>query len=319
MTNRRSFLKQTGAAALGALFLPKLSHAGLFSPSYQSDIGIQLYTLSDLMVADAKGTLQQVAAIGFKELESAGSPKGSYYGYKPKEFAAMAKDMGMHWRSNHVSGAPFDMSKMEAMIKKNVGGDDAKAKQMMERFKYIGSMPTLKNDYQRLVDESAEGGLSYLVCASIPVGSLDEMKAAADIFNKTGEACKKAGIQFAYHNHATEFDMVEGHTPFDYILSNTDAELVKMELDLGWATKAGKDPKELFKQHPGRFPLWHAKDMDKVNKAPAEVGTGIVDFKSAFDHAKESGMKYFFVEQDQAPQPLQNIANSYKYLKKLLA
>jgi sugar phosphate isomerase/epimerase len=113
--------------------------------------------------------------------------------------------------------------------------------------------------------------------------------------------------------------MVEGHRPFDFILSNTDKDLVKMELDLGWATKAGQDPKELFKQHPGRFPLWHAKDMDKVNKAPAEVGTGIVDFKSAFDHAKDSGMKYFFVEQDQAPQPLQNVTNSYNYLKKLLA
>ncbi|MFA6083795.1 sugar phosphate isomerase/epimerase family protein [Mucilaginibacter sp.] len=320
MTNRRSFLKLTGAAALGGLLLPKLSRAGLINaPGYKNNIGIQLYTLSDLMVADAKGTLQKVAGIGFKELESAGSPKGSYYGYTPKEFKAITKDLGLHWRSNHVSGAPFEMAKLEAMIKKNMGGDDAKAKQMMERFKYIASMPTLKNDYQKLVDESAEGGLSYLVCASIPVGSLDEMKTAVEIFNKTGEACKKAGIQFAYHNHATEFDLVEGHRPFDYILSNTDKDLVKMELDLGWATKAGQDPKELFKQHPGRFPLWHAKDMDKINKAPAEVGTGIVDFKSAFDHAKDAGMKYFFVEQDQAPQPLQNITNSYNYLKKLLA
>jgi sugar phosphate isomerase/epimerase len=304
MTNRRSFLKQSATAALGAMLLPQLSRAGFLSAAdYKSDIGIQLYTLSDLMVADTKGTLQKVAAIGFKELETAATSKGYYYGYKPKEFAAIAKDMGMHWRSHHVMGAPFDMVKMGEMIKKMSGGDEAKAKQAMERFKYLGSVPTLTNDYQKLADEAAEGGLSYLVCASIPVSNMDEMKRAVDVFNKTGEACKKVGVQFAYHNHATEFDQVEGYRPFDYILSNTDKELVKMELDLGWATKAGQNPADLFKLHPGRFPLWHAKDMDKVNKAPAEVGTGIVDFKGAFEHASESGMKYFFVEQDQAPQP----------------
>jgi sugar phosphate isomerase/epimerase len=319
MTNRRSFLKNSATLAAAAMLLPKLSRAGLLRVTdYKNDIGIQLYTLSDLMVADSKGTLQKVAGIGFKELESAATAKGYYYGYKPKEFAAIAKDMGMNWRSHHVMGAPFDMVKMGEMIKKMSGGDAAKAKQAMERFKYLGTVPSLKNDYQKLVDEAAEGGISYLVCASIPVSSMDEMKSAVDVFNKTGEACKKAGIQFAYHNHATEFDQVEGHRPFDYILSNTDKELVKMELDLGWATKAGQNPVDLFKLHPGRFPLWHAKDMDKINKAPAEVGTGIVDFKAAFDHAADSGMKYFFVEQDQAPQPIQNVTNSYNYLKKLL-
>jgi sugar phosphate isomerase/epimerase len=319
MTNRRSFLKQSATAALGAMLLPQLSRANFLSTAeYKNDIGIQLYTLSDLMVADSKRTLEKVAGIGFKELETAATPKGYYYGYKPRELATMAKNMGMHWRSHHVMGAPFDMLKMGEMIKKMSGGDEAKAKQAMERFKFLGTVPSLKNDHQKLVDEAAEGGLSYLVCASIPVSTMDEMKSAVDVFNKTGEACKKAGVQFAYHNHATEFDQVEGYRPFDYILANTDKDLVKMELDLGWATKAGQNPADLFKLHPGRFPLWHAKDMDKINKAPAEVGTGIVDFKAAFDHANESGMKYFFVEQDQAPQPLQNVTNSYKYLASIL-
>jgi len=104
-------------------------------------------------------------------------------------------------------------------------------------------------------------------------------KNAVEVFNKAGEACKKVGVQFGYHNHTTEFDQVEGHRPFDYILSNTDKDLVKMELDLAWATKANQDPVALFKQHPGRFPLWHAKDLDKTTKNPAEVGTGLVDFK----------------------------------------
>ena len=106
------------------------------------------------------------------------------------------------------------------------------------------------------------------------------------MFSKSGEACKKAGVQFAYHNHTTEFDQVEGHRPFDYILANTDKDLVKMELDLAWATKANQDPVELFKQHPGRFPLWHVKDRDKNKKNTAEVGSGIVDFKRIFANAK---------------------------------
>jgi sugar phosphate isomerase/epimerase len=157
------------------------------------------------------------------------------------------------------------------------------------------------------------------VCSSIPVSTLDEIKTAVDVFSKTGEACKKNGVQFAYHNHTTEFDEVEGHRPFDYILGNTDKDLVKMELDLAWATKAKQDPVDLFKLHPGRYTLWHVKDLDKNTLMPAEVGTGIVDFKHVFANTKESGMKYFFVEQDQAPAPIQNVTNSYNYLKKLLA
>ena len=91
-----------------------------------------------------------------------------------------------------------------------------------------------------------------------------------------------------------------------------------MELDLAWATKAKQDPVELFKLHPGRYPLWHVKDLDKTTMNPAEVGTGVVDFKRIFDNAKESGMQYIFVEQDGAPQPLKNVTNSFNYLKKLL-
>jgi sugar phosphate isomerase/epimerase len=190
---------------------------------------------------------------------------------------------------------------------------------MAGQIKNMSKMPNLKENYQQLADEAAEGGLSYLVCSSIPVSTMDEIKTAVDVFSKAGEACKKNGVQFAYHNHQTEFDVVDGNRPFDYILNNTDKELVKMELDLAWATKAKQDPVELFKLHPGRYPLWHVKDLDKNTMNPAEVGTGVVDFKRIFDHAKESGMKYFFVEQDGAPQPIQNVTNSYNYLNKLLA
>jgi len=318
MTNRKKFLQQSATFALTSLVLPRISKVeSFFERKTKWPVGLQLYTLGNLMTTDPKGTLQKLMAIGYKELESAGSQKGNFYGYTPKEFAAMVKEAGMQWRSAHVGGAPFTIEQIMKMAK--TAEDSARIQKMAEQFKNMPKMLNLKENYQQLADNAAEGGLTYLVCSSIPVSTLDEIKTAVDVFGKTGEACKKNGVQFAYHNHTTEFDEVEGHRPFDYILANTDKELVKMELDLAWATKAKQDPVELFKLHPGRFPLWHVKDLDKNTMNPAEVGTGVVDFKRIFDNAKESGMKYFFVEQDQAPQPLQNVTNSFNYLKKILS
>jgi len=318
MTNRRKFLQQSTTFALTGLLLPRMNNVvSFFEKKTKWPVGLQLYTLGNLMTTDPKGTLQKLAAIGYKELESAGSQKGNFYGYTPKEFAAMVKEAGMQWRSAHVGGAPFTIEQIMKMAK--TAEDSARIQKMAEQFKNMPKMLNLKENYQQLADNAAEGGLTYLVCSSIPVSTLDEIKTAVDVFSKTGEACKKNGVQFAYHNHTTEFDEVEGHRPFDYILANTDKELVKMELDLAWATKAKQDPVELFKLHPGRFPLWHVKDLDKNTMNPAEVGTGVVDFKRIFDNAKESGMKYFFVEQDQAPQPLQNVTNSFNYLNKILS
>ena len=313
---RRKFI-QSGALGLTGVLLAQYADAAIFSGKKAArPIGLQLYTLGDLMTTDPRGTLQKLAAIGYKELESASSQKGNFYGYKPKELAAMIKDAGMTWRSAHVGGAPFTMESIMKMAK--TAEDSARIQKMAERFKNMPKMFNLKENSQELADAAAEGRISYLVCSSIPVSSLDEIKTAVEVFNKSGEACKKVGVQFAYHNHTSEFDEVEGHRPFDYILSHTDKDLVKMELDLAWATKAKQDPVALFKMHPGRFPLWHVKDLDKATQNPTEVGAGTIDFKRIFDNAKESGMKYFFVEQDGAPQPLQNVSNSYSYLNKLL-
>jgi len=313
MTTRRKFLQQSGTLALSTLLLPHLSR----SASIGKPVGLQLYTLGDLMITDPIGTLHQLAAIGYKEVESAASEKGNFYGFTPKEFAAMVREAGMHWRSAHVGGAPFSLANILKMAKTKQ--DSAAAEKYAERFKNRPKMANLKENYQQLADDAAEGGLSYLVCSSIPVHTMNEIKTAVDVFSKAGEACKKNGVQFAYHNHVSEFDEVEGHRPFDYILNNTDKDLVKMELDLAWATKAKQDPVELFKLHPGRYPLWHVKDLNKTTLAPAEVGSGIVDFKRIFDNSKGSGLKYFFVEQDQAPQPLLNVTHSYNYLKNLLS
>jgi sugar phosphate isomerase/epimerase len=318
MKTRREFLQQSGALALAGLVWPRIAGKEILAGSKPGRaIGLQLYTLGDLMTKDTTGTLKSLAAIGYTELESAVSNKGNFYGYAPKEFASLVKQLGMHWRSAHVSGAPFSIDQILKMAKN--AQDSARIKAAMERYKDMPKIFNLKENYKELADQAAEGGLDYLVCASIPVSNLDEIKTAADVFSKAGEACKKVGVQFAYHNHTTEFDMVEGHRPFDYILTNTDKELVKMELDLAWATKANQDPVALFKQHPGRFPIWHVKDLDKNTMNPTEIGNGYIKFKPIFEAADTAGMKYFFIEQDGATNPLESVKLSFQNLEKELA
>ncbi|HEU0064331.1 MAG TPA: sugar phosphate isomerase/epimerase, partial [Flavisolibacter sp.] len=220
MNSRRKFLLQSGTLAIGSLAFPRFAGADIFSGSKKlRPVGLQLYTLGDLMIKDPQGTLKKLAEIGYREVESAGSQKGNFYGFTPKELSRMIKEAGMHWRSAHVGGAPFRTDQILRMAK--TAEDSARITKMMERFKNMPKALNLKENYKELADNAAEGGLSYLVCSSIPVNSLDEIKTAVEVFSKSGEACKKVGVQFAYHNHTTEFDTIEGHRPFDYILSNT--------------------------------------------------------------------------------------------------
>ncbi|MBC8154605.1 MAG: sugar phosphate isomerase/epimerase [Bacteroidetes bacterium] len=320
MKNRRDFLKNAGALALGGLALPQLTRAEqLFGLTAARPVGIQLFTLFRQMNEDPKATLQQIAATGYKEVESAFNSRGGYYGYSAKDFKKLVEDMGMTWRAHHAGGAP--RRPRPTPPASTTGAAGAGAPPSGGQANPMPAMPTLnlRDNYQQLVDEAGEGGLSYLVCSSTPVGTLDEINKSIEVFQKTGEAAKKAGIGFAYHNHATEFDAVEGgKTPYELILSQTDKDLVKMELDLAWATKAGKDPVELFNGQPGRFPLWHVKDIKADLKTITEVGNGVVDFKRIFAATKIAGLKYIFVEQDMAP-GIESIQTSYQNLTKVLA
>jgi sugar phosphate isomerase/epimerase len=307
MQSRRKFIAQTSGAVLGTLLVTPSLEGKFLSLKKLPVYGLQLYTLFPKFEEDVTGNLKKISDIGYVEIESSYSLKAGFYGMKPMEFAQQVKDAGMNWRAHHVIGAPF---RMPAGAKPPVGADGKPI--------IFPPMKNLRDNYQELVDLAAEGGVQYLVCANIPISTAAEIKEGVEIFNKTSLACKKAGLSFAYHNHATEFDIIEGIQPFDYILSNTDKNLVKMELDLGWASKAGQDPVELFKKHPGRFPLWHVKDFSADFKTITEVGAGSIDFKRIFEHAKISGMKFFFLEQDGAPDPYVNISNGLKNMKKIL-
>jgi sugar phosphate isomerase/epimerase len=147
--------------------------------------------------------------------------------------------------------------------------------------------------------------------------NLDGWKATAEKFNKMGEIAKKNGIQFGYHNHAFEFEKMEDQIPYDLLVSQTDPSLVTFEMDLYWVTKGGYNPVDYFKKYPGRFQLWHVKDMTKTDDMFfAPVGSGRIDFSSIFAEKKTAGMKYFFVEQDSFKDldAFESIEMSYKYL-----
>jgi sugar phosphate isomerase/epimerase len=307
MQKRRDFIKQSGLLTLGSLAMSNPA-AAFFKNAAMRPVGLQLFTLFNTIDDDVKGTLKKVAAIGYKEIESAFSRKGGYYGMKAKEFATMVKDLGMSWKSHHVLGVPF---KMPANTKLPVGPDGKPVANP--------TMPNLRDNFQELVDEAAEAGVEYLVCASTPVETMDEIKSSTEVLNKTAEAAKKAGIIFAYHNHDREFKAVDGKVPYDLFLSETNPDSMKMELDLCWVTKAGIDPVALFKKHPGRFPLFHVKDIDKEMKGPLPVGTGIVDFKRIFANAEVAGMKHAFVEHDMPSDPFASITTSFNNLKKMLS
>lgn len=309
MTHRRSFLKQAAALGMSGLLLQQNSWARHWLPPAQWPApGLQLFTLFGLIEQDVPGSLATIASIGYKEIESAFSRLGGYYGMKPKAFAQLLKDQGLSWRSHHVLGAPF---KMPPGAKPPVGADGKPIS--------IPPIKNLKDNYQELVDEAAEGGVTYLVCANTPIGTLDEVKASIEVLNKTAEAAKKAGLLFAYHNHDAEFRPVDGVIPYNLMLAETDADTLKMELDIAWAVKAGIDPVALFRQHKGRFHLWHVKDLDAKHEKILEVGQGVIQYKPYFDAAAVAGMRYFFIEQDGAPKPFENIQTSYQYIHRLLS
>ena len=268
-----------------------------FKPKKQL-IGLQLYTVRDAMAKDPKGTLARVAKIGYNSVEGAtytGDEK--FYGMTPSEFKKVLKNNDLVMYSSHY----------------RLGEDKMNGQPMKGTMLY---------DWDKAIADAKEVGLKYMICAWLSPnerGTLDHYKKVADDLNVAGEKCKKAGIQLCYHNHNFEFIAQEGKLPYD-ILMATDKDLVKMEMDIYWIKKAGQDPIALFKKHPGRYPLWHVKDMDKTPEQNfTEVGNGTINFKEIFKYKNLAGMKYFFVEQDMTPgDPFVSIAESIEYIKKNL-
>jgi sugar phosphate isomerase/epimerase len=290
---RRKFLGHVAASPL----IPVAADLSRRSAAAKADrkierLGLQLYTVRDQIAKDFEGTLAKVAAAGYKEVEFAG-----YFDHAPKDVRAILDRHKLTAPSAHV-----DLATVET-----------KLPQVIETSHVIGH----KFVVNPWIDEEMRK-------------QPDIWKRIAATFNKAGETCKKAGLQFAYHNHHFEFVPVNGVMPFDLLLKECDSDLVKMELDLCWITVAGKDPLEYFQRHPGRFPLVHVKGLKKVPEGEApvpfekaipnitDVGTNdIIDWKRIFAKSEQAGIRHYFVEHDAAPSPFDSIAASAKYLTAL--
>jgi sugar phosphate isomerase/epimerase len=292
--NRRTFLFQLAAMSASGSLLASCARAGVGtstaaaatrSATSPNFIGLQLYTVRDQLQADFEGTLAKVAQIGYKNMEFAG-----YYNRTPEQVRATLDKLNLVSTSSHI-GAP--------LLRQDAAGQIKAAKTI---------------------------GQDYITIPSYQFGkdAAGWRKGVAE-FNQWGAMCRDAGLKLAYHNHNFEFAPLDGTTGYDILQNEVDPKLVDFELDLYWAKFAGQDPLALFAKHPGRFTMWHVKDMvitdDKKGMSP--VGKGTIDFKSYFAHAQQSGLKHFFVEHDSAAQypggSLASIEASYQYLHQLLA
>lgn len=286
MIKRRQFLIN-GGLALGALaIVPSLAF-----DSKKKAIGIQLYTLRDSLPKDVKGVLTQVGKAGFTQVETFGySASNGFFGTSVKDFQSLLMDNGLKATSNH-----FDFN------------DILKDSNTASLNSYIETAHILGSEYLTI---------PYVV-PELRGESVDGYKKLAAGINKIGEICHSNGLKLAYHNHDFEFTKFENTTGYEVLLNETDKNLVDFEMDLYWAVRAGNDPLELFKKHPGRFKMWHVKDMDKIDQGSnAEIGYGKIDYKSIFAQSKLAGMEHLFLEQESnyIPNPIESIKTSFDYI-----
>lgn len=271
--SRRAFVAQ--AAAL----LPAAQLASAMAKLTQSNLGVQLYTVRNIIGSNPAGVLKQIKQIGFAEVEATADTLA-------KDWSAI-KNSGMKALSIHLSLNPTD---------------------------------------EQLADVKSKG-FEYAVIPYVPVpdrGGLDVMKKLAASFQKAGERAKSHGLQLCYHDHAFEFQPMNGMIPLDILMGETKPEDVKLEMDIFWVSVAGHDPVELLKKYSGRVPLLHLKDKKKGQAVQynenvpkdtfKEIGNGSIDIPAVLKAADAAGVRHYFVEQDQSPDPIASLRQSYKYL-----
>lgn len=322
--SRRIFLKNSSIAALsvylGSSMLSSCTTNASGKGGPFGNIGLQIYSLRDLLGQDAKLTLETVAKIGYNHIETFGADtaNNSFWGMKVPELKKLMDDLNLKTYSGH-----YDLGK------------------------YLDRNSTEKEDIEKYIEMANVLGQKYIIAPVTPMHDLNNLSVedyqfAADQLNKAGELAKKSGIKVGYHNHFWEFrEFANGTKGLDILLAFTEPDLVVFELDIFWIEKSGLTPQSYFKKYPGRFPLWHVKDMNKgfttpiigerFDKAPfdsimnqikyTEVGTGAIDYPNLIQSAKEAGLEFAYVEQDDIyiPNKFESVQKSYDYVQKVLA
>lgn len=297
LQSRRYFLQQAGSLATSALMFPSPLQR---SASNKFKLGLQLFTIREAMAKDLRATFQRIVEFGYQEVETYGFNYGNnkyYWGLEPKQASQLLSDCGLTTSSGH-----YDLDK------------------------FFGK--NQQDELKRYTDQCIAGATalkqSYIVWPIIApqYRTMEEMKRLAATLNTTGEQIKRGGLQLAYHNYGWDFMEQGGVIPYDIILKETDPALVKMELDLYWFSFGSRmKPLDWFKKQPGRFVIWHIKDMNKQNRELHEVvGDGQIDFKPIFKDAQLSGVKHMFVEQgnNYVPDAMSCVQRSAEYMKRSL-
>lgn len=275
--DRRTFMGALGAAGAVSM-LP--TGGDLFAAEKLEKIGVQLYTVRDLMKTSVEKTLADVAAIGYQEVEFAG-----YFNRPPRAIKQLLNRNGLKAPSGHV-GIDLLRGSWNRTL------DDAL--EMGHKYLVVAWIDPKERT------------------------SLTALKKVAELFNRAAEDAKRYKIKLAYHNHDFEFQQVEGRRIYDVLLEETNPKLVQMEMDLYWTVKGGATPEHYFSRWPDRFPLVHVKDAGVAPEfAMTEVGKGTIKWGEIFARRKQAGIKHFFVEHDNPKDPMQSIATSYRYLRAL--
>lgn len=293
--NRRDFTKQAGIMGAATL-LPFTKFSEPMKPKFK--FGYQLFSVNKDMNKDPLETLTALKAMGYQDFEIYGfdDKKVTFYGLPAAEFRQMLNDSDLTASSGHfLFDSQFDQS---------------------------------EDDMNRFVDQCIKGAevlnLSYITWPwlSPEHRSIENFKILSDKLNKIGERVNAANLGFAYHNHGFEFESQNGELGYDIILKETDPKFVKLQMDMYWVMHEGKTtPKELIAKQPGRFVMWHIKDMDKTSRDYTELGNGSINYHDILPNPKKSGLEFYYIEQggNFATSPMQSAAASAKFFKKELA
>lgn len=288
---RRKFIKQAGI--IGGMTLTSLSCSSRpKQPKYQ--MGYQLYSIRDEMAKKPIETLKALKAMGYSDFEIYGfdAEKGMIYGFKPVEFKQILDDLALSVTSGHYGFSPY-LEKSDDELKRFVDSCIQAAKEMHS--KYI-TWPWIAPEQR----------------------TIDNFKLMSQKLNTIGEQVSKADLGFAYHNHGFEFEDHQGENGFDIIIKETDASLVKLEMDMYWVMHSSDyTPQELIDAQPGRYVMWHIKDMDKITRDYTELGNGSIDYTELLPDPIQSGLEYYYLEQggNYAINSMTSAAESAKYFK----
>ena len=295
--SRRSFIRNTAMAAAGV----SLFQQNIFAAVKKGELtGIQLYSVRAAMKADPLGTLKQLSDMGYRHVEHANYVNRKFYGWSVSEFKKILNGFGMSMPSGHT---------------------------VLDAKHWDATKKDFTNEWKYTVEDAAAMGQSFVISPWLEESkrkSMGDLKSFMEVFNRSGEFCKKFGMKFGYHNHDFEFsEKVEGKVLYDIILAETDPNLVMQQLDIGNMLNGGGKALEVMQQYPGRFESMHVKDEIKATEGhePFEstiLGKGVVPIKAIIDLGRASGTKHFIIEQEsyQGKTPMECAEEDINIMKK---